>query len=584
MIRLLENNVIDKIAAGEVVERPASVVKELVENSLDAEADQITVWTKDGGSIIRITDTGNGIPKNEMKTAFLRHATSKIQTFNDLLNIRTMGFRGEALSSISAVSQMELISKHKEADTASKITVEGGLLTSFSDTGAPPGTTVVVRNLFYNTPARRKFLKSPAAETALIHELIGRLALSRPDVAFRLVTNDKLIFSTNGSGDLKTAVFYVYGKEITNGLIPLVQSTPTISGFVCAPLLTRGNRSYCNFFLNGRFVKSDIVQKAVEDAYKNRLPKGKFPVYIIHMTLPPNSVDVNVHPAKLEVRFDNEKVIYETINKNVENTLSGLEISAVPQIFVAEEIKPYNLETPKKTETHITLLPKNTEEQELPAILENTKEQELPTIIPEETSPASASVPFSDYKIIGQIFDVYWIIEQSGKIFLIDQHAAHERILFEELTDKFWTSVVPSQLLLATEKIKLAPKEAECVREHMELFEKFGFEIKDMGANEFLLLAAPYIFDAYVDESFFITLADKLTTDDRADLFEFNANAIATAACKAAVKANKQISEDECRSLIERLNGLNNPFTCPHGRPTVISMSKYMIEKRFGRV
>lgn len=647
-IQVLENSMINKIAAGEVVERPVSVVKELVENSIDAGASTVTVEIKDGGiSYIRISDNGRGIPKDELKTAFLRHATSKIRNFDDLTNVLTLGFRGEALSSISSVSQVEMVTKTADALSGAKIEIDGGQIISFADTGATIGSTIIIRNLFYNIPARRKFLKKAATEAGYIHELIQRLALAHSEISFKLINNNQNVISTNGNGDLKTAVYYIYGKDISKKLIEVGENAGKIklSGFVCAPEAARGNRSYGNFFINGRYIKSPIVQSAVEDAFKNRLMTGKFPVYILNLKIEPGCVDVNVHPSKLEVRFENEDEIFSIVVNAVKKALDGGNLitevkwdgarqdkkafvvedsGSVENISVSDLIYggakssgkinvAANSESVIKAaeETDKMLLSKEHTEQTLIIEAAENKPEEssgggrafvhkpsagdIERILrtpsgalyrtDDKTSVSKKEEIFSDYIIAGQIFDTYWIITQKDKMYLIDQHAAHERVLYEEYLEKFTSGGVPSQLLIEPISVRLAPVETETAKDNMELFLSFGFELEEFGEDIFMIRALPYIFSSPTRAEFFVEIVDTLAgfNGNKSSLYEFKRDAIASMSCKAAVKANAHLSESECHTLIERLLKLENPFTCPHGRPTIISMSKYEIEKKFGR-
>jgi len=643
-IQLLDNNMINKIAAGEVVERPVSVVKELTENSIDAGAKVITIEIKDGGiSYIRISDNGAGIRKDELKTAFLRHATSKIRDFSDLTNVMTLGFRGEALAAISTVSQTEMMTKTADAVSGTKIEIHGGQIISFADTGTTTGTTVITRNLFYNTPARRKFLKKAATESGYIHELVQRLALAHPEISFKFINNAQNILATSGNGDLKTAVFYVYGKDVAKNLIEIPESGEKIklSGFVCKPQTARGNRSFGNFFINGRYVKSPIAASAVEDAYKNRLLSGKFPIYILNMKLRPDCVDVNVHPSKLEVRFENDDEVYMAVFSAVKNALEGERENLVADfkwdraqeglrrkpLFVAEAraedwnkyggtrksakiseneqlYETMRIQTgkesrkPEKTQTDEQLYEavqiqtdeeprksaKTSAENQLYEAAEIQTGEEPRKSEKTQTHRKTLSI-FSDYKIAGQIFNTYWVIEQDDKMYLLDQHAAHERLLYEQYLEKYKTGGMESQLLIEGLTVSFTPAEAETVRENMDLFSSFGFEIEEFGKDIFILRALPFIFNAPVGPDFFVDIVDALRglKANKSSVYEYKTEAVASISCKAAVKGNMAMSASECAELINALAKLENPFNCPHGRPTIISMSKYEIEKKFNR-
>lgn len=684
-IHVLDTLLINKIAAGEVIERPASVVKELVENSIDAGASSITIEIRDGGiSYIRITDNGKGIAPDEVKTAFLRHATSKLESFDDLMSILTLGFRGEALSSIASVSQVELTTRVKEEESGVKVELSGGKILSEERVAANVGTTFVMKNLFYNTPARRKFLKKPATESGHISDMINKIALGHPHISFKFINNGSVILHTSGNNDVKTAVFHIYGKEAAKKMLPLEISKDsfTLKGMIGKPELSRGNRSYENFFVNGRFIKSPIVQKAVEDAYQGRLMVGKFPVFVIDLTVPANTVDVNVHPAKLEVRFSDEDFIYDLVKKGVENALEKEE-TLIPNVewdkatfkeatgnsayktekqreleellleeedisslkadkpkendisydlkaekketlYVAEDSEPEdklkakndsfdralsklypkadnNTENKNFAKNDMLSLENNEEKLDNKDIalfdfednkasynLEENKAEELkakePITKTEDNSPKKRAF-FNNYKIIGQIFNTYWIVEQEGSMFMIDQHAAHERVLYENLVAKVKAQNAVSQRLIQSIAVNLSLKEAQVVKENLKLFESFGFELEEFGENTYAVRAVPFIFKAPVSPSFFVELVDLLADDKNIEnIYETKLDLIATMSCKAAVKGNDRLSFIEAKALIEKLLRLENPFSCPHGRPTVIEMSKYEIEKKFKRI
>lgn len=687
-IHVLDTLLINKIAAGEVIERPASVVKELVENSIDAGASSITIEIRDGGiSYIRITDNGKGIAPDEVKTAFLRHATSKLESFDDLMSILTLGFRGEALSSIASVAQVELTTRVKDEESGVKVELSGGKIISEERVAANVGTTFVMKNLFYNTPARRKFLKKPATESGHISDMINKIALGHPHISFKFINNGSVILHTSGNNDVKTAVFHIYGKEAAKKMLPLEISKDsfTLKGMIGKPELSRGNRSYENFFVNGRFIKSPIVQQAVEDAYQGRLMVGKFPVFVIDLTVPANTVDVNVHPAKLEVRFSDEDFIYDLVKKGVEKALKSEE-SLIPNVewdktafkevtggsayktekqreleellLEEEDISALKTEAPKneeKSKADIFYKTENIKNEQLFANealsidedsleielndrlkaknegferaldklyqknalkLEQEKEEnknsakdiifnldniekkadnnkEVAYLANEEnkwakkenTEEPKKKAFFNNYKIIGQIFNTYWIVEQEGSMFMIDQHAAHERVLYESLVADVKAQGAVSQKLLQSIAVNLSLKEAQVVKDNMKLFEAFGFELEEFGENTYAVRAVPFIFKAPVSPSFFVELVDLLADDKSIEsIYETKLDLIATMSCKAAVKGNDRLSFIEAKALIEKLLKLENPFSCPHGRPTVIEMSKYEIEKKFKRI
>lgn len=660
-IHLLDTALINKIAAGEVIERPASVVKELVENSIDAGAGAVTIEIRDGGiNYIRITDNGKGIAPDEVKTAFLRHATSKLESFDDLMSILTLGFRGEALSSIAGVSQVELTTRVKEEESAVKIEIHGGRVISEERTAANVGTTFVMKNLFYNTPARRKFLKKPAAESGYISDMINKIALGHPHISFKFINNGSVILHTSGNNDIKTAVFHIYGKEAAKKMLPLEisKNSFTLKGMIGRPELNRGNRSYENFFVNGRYIKSSVVRKAAEDAYQGRLMVGKFPVYVIDLTVPANSVDVNVHPAKLEVRFSDEDFIYELVKKGIEDALKAEtlipnvewdksvfkestgeeayktekqkaleELLLVEEdaelygsgneekdkekdkdkgeagfdvrnpLFVAGEPEDLNAERKKEESRGLSsvfdkLYPneKPKEEAKEPVLntdgaSEDKKADPKAEIKKESYEKNEKKAFFRNYRIVGQLFGTYWVVEQDNSMYMIDQHAAHERILYEELTESVKAHSTAGQRLLQSIAVNLSVREMQVVRENIQLFESFGFELEEFGETAYAVRAVPFVFKAPVSPSFFVELVDLLADSRQVEnIYETKLDLMATMSCKAAVKGNDRLSFIEAKALIERLLKLENPFSCPHGRPTVIEMSRYEIEKKFKRI
>lgn len=638
-IRLLDNNLINKIAAGEVVERPASVVKELMENSIDAGATSITVEVKEGGiSLIKITDNGKGIPKEELKTAFLRHATSKLRTLDDLEDIMTLGFRGEALSSIASVAQVEMITKTQDNPVANKIVINGGIVEKEEESAGNNGTVFIMKNLFYNTPARRKFLKKPATEGGYVSEVVNRIALGHPEIAIKYINNGNTIMQTNGNGDIKSVVLYIYGRQIASQMIETSYSKDgfIVEGLVAKPELSRGNRNYENFFINGRYIKSSIVQNAVEEAYKGKLMVGKFPVFVLNLKVPANTVDVNVHPTKLEVRFSDDNLIYDIIynavlkalkntelipevtwdkpkkikSNNVQSTLEDIEtnkadINKVENIIsksvddfkyddkpilsnsgVAEKL-PEPKNTVLNTANNLYYEPicneqkvvENTIERE--NIIEKSEEKQIlnEVKVKEKRKPF-----FNNYRIVGQLFATYWIVEQNNCMYLIDQHAAHERALYEDFTEKFKNSQISSQQLLQPIAVNLSESEKVIVEENIELLESFGFEIEEFGARTYAIRAVPYVFNSPSNVSFFMDIVDTLADKNLKSIYDTKEDAIAMMSCKAAVKGNDRLSYSEAQELIQRLLSLEDPFTCPHGRPTIIEMTKYELEKKFKRI
>lgn len=629
-IRLLDNSTINKIAAGEVVERPSSVIKELVENAIDAGAGNITIEIKDGGTtFIRITDDGCGIPVNEVKTAFLRHATSKITAVEDLESTFSLGFRGEALASIAAVSKAQMITKTRNEETGTKIVINGGILEEIKPWGAPDGTSITVEDIFYNVPARRKFLKKPATESGYISDIVNKFILGHPEISFKYINNNTTIIQTSGNNDLKTALYHVYGKDTALKMLELSSSHPDmkLDGLIGKPELSRANRTYENLFINGRFIKSDVVSNAAEEAYKTRLMIGKFPVYALSITLDPSMIDVNVHPAKLEVRFRDDDAVYQFVYDSIVNTFKdkvliregnwdskpSAAVSEFIEINVPQEkpIKPVQQElytgmpsAPRKTASlrseaanYTSRLNQAVSEDEklkgelLLRNIENgssssqiREERKKFDDIPSETMEFSSDKPFFDnYRVIGQVFGTYWIIEQNKSMFVIDQHAAHERILFEKFSEEFSNGSVVSQKLFDDEKLILSETERVILEENIELFKNFGFEVKKESGGWYIS-SVPYIFDKPANAEFLTDILDMIHTEKLADVYDSKLMSIATMACKAAVKARDKMSVSEAEEMIKKLLSLKNPFSCPHGRPTIIEMTEYELEKKFKRI
>ena len=667
-IRLLDSKTINKIAAGEVVESPKSVVKELTENAIDAGASSVTVEIKDGGiSYIRISDNGCGIPKEQVKSAFLRHATSKMTQIEDLEHIFTLGFRGEALASIAAVAQVEMLTKTKDEETGTRICISAGEIEVMEDAACREGTTIIVKNLFYNVPARRKFLKKPATESGYVSDLVNKIALGHPEVAIQYINNGNTVLHTAGNNDPKTAVFYVYGKDAANNMLPISyrKGEYAVSGLIGKPELCRANRNYENLFINGRFIKNQVVASAVEDAYKTKLLIGKFPVFVLNLEVEPALVDVNVHPAKLEVRFKNDDEVYEffynAVSKALQETVlipkavldkKPKEKQSVPeqQILVettAKAVVPakkadipaakpverpkmeavilskeekVKLDMPKaekisetrpvpaaggrsvdellkrkpavsgvaqKAEPYLKKEPVRPEESkqdfsakaEVPVKVESPKQVEIPVIEKQEEKKPF----FHDYKIIGQVFRTYWIIEQAECLYLIDQHAAHERILYEELMHKFKEEKVISQRMLTPLMLNLTPMETEVLRNHKDLLESFGFELEDFG-GKYALRSTPYLLQNPTGMGFFTDILDRLAEERISNVYDTKILAVATMACKAAVKGHDVLSVREAEALIHQLLKLEHPFTCPHGRPTIVELTRYEMEKMFKRI
>ena len=637
-IKLLDTNTINKIAAGEVVERPSSVVKELVENSIDAGASAITIEIKNGGTtFIRVSDNGKGIERNDIKIAFLSHATSKINDIEDLDNIFSLGFRGEALASIAAVSQIEMITKTHSEEEGTKININGGEIIDFQEWGSVEGTSISVNNLFYNVPARRKFLKKPNIESGYISDIINKIALGHPEVSIKYINNGTTILYTSGNSDLKTVVFSIYGKDNFKKMLDINCKIYeySLNGLIGKPELSRSNRNYQNLFINGRYIKSNIISNAVEDAYKTRLLTGKFPIYVLNLNIPPSSVDVNVHPTKLEVRFDDEDKIYEFVYNSVLDVLNNNVL--IPEVYIVKEKenKTYSCNVDNIKEKYIqpsifnnsnsnlnfqknksNIENKNVSNEEdiffkkspiskdktfskIDQLLKERKEnnnlkirEDKEDYISKNTNSEYSSIEnikekehfFNNYKIIGQVFNTYWIVEQNGSIFYIDQHAAHERILFEEFTNRFKSENIASQKLLSPEIINISEKEKEILEENKNLLLNFGFEIEIVDKNAAAIKAVPYIFNTPQNPDYFYEILDIISESDKKNIYDTKMHDIATAACKAAVKSNDRLSFQETHEMISKLLKLENPFNCPHGRPTIIEMKKYELEKLFKRI
>lgn len=615
-IQVLDQTTIDKIAAGEVVERPASVVKELVENAIDAGATAITVEIKDGGiSFIRITDNGAGIEKNQVRLAFLRHATSKIREVEDLLQISSLGFRGEALSSISAVSQVELITKPHEQLTGVRYLIEGGAEKKMEEIGAPNGTTFLIRNLFYNTPARAKFLKTPATEAGYISNFMEQLALSHPHISFKYMQNGQTKLHTSGNNNRKEVIYQIYGRDLTKQLIEIhhtdLNGTMQIDGFIGKPTVSRGNRNFENYYVNGRYVKSKLIMKGIEDAYHTFMMQHKYPFTSLEITIRGEDLDINVHPTKMEVRFSRQQEIYQLVYDAV---LSGLQKKElIPEVSLREEPKktpicrPKEIKVPepfeyerKKLEGASDLPAKIKESNPYtaqPTQVKTEKENILPTAPERKKTEAKAeqmtlfdNVLLSkkskqQHQLIGQVFDTYWLVQMNETLYIIDQHAAHEKVLYERIRKEMRGRKISSQFLSPPMIISLNLQEQETMQRCADVFAQMGFEIESFGGLEYSIRAVPQNLYGLTEETFFIEildhLADEVTSQNDADALS---DKMATMACKAAVKGNQTLSAAEAKALIDELLELENPYNCPHGRPTIISMTKYELEKKFKRI
>lgn len=621
-IHVLDENTINQIAAGEVIERPASVVKELTENAIDAMATAITIEIKEGGiSLIRITDNGAGIPKEDIPTAFLRHATSKIQTAEDLLSIGSLGFRGEALSSIAAVSMVELITKTKSSIMGCRYEITGGTpKNDIEDVGVPDGTTFIVRNLFFNTPARKKFLKSAMTEAGYISDIVERMALSHPEIAIRFINNGRHILNTSGNGNLKDVIYQIFGREITSNLLEVHFSAPNIQieGFIGKPLISRGNRNFENYFINGRFIKSMIINKSIEEGYKNFMMQHKYPFTALQFQIEPELIDVNVHPSKMELRLRNADEIYPEIVKLIHETLEGknliVEVKAeeekIPAPLKREVTKTPEIFETKRREKEKEPQIQTIQNTKLPENLKNTKSQEIqkeqqkpeilvssPPILKEENAyrkPEQMTL-FDDSflskeartrtRIVGQVFETYWIVEYGEKMFIIDQHAAHEKVLFERTMKSLKAKENISQELNPPMILNLSLREGELVKKYHVEFARAGYEIEEFGGNDYAVHTVPYDLYKLAREDMLMEMIDTLADDGNIrGGSELIMERIASMSCKAAVKGNNRLSIREANTLIDELLTLDNPYHCPHGRPTIISMSKYELEKKFKRI
>lgn len=645
-IAVLDPGTIDKIAAGEVVERPVSVVKELVENAMDAGADAITVEIKEGGiGLIRVTDNGNGIPAAQVKTAFLRHATSKIKSVEDLLHVTSLGFRGEALSSIAAVARVEMITKTPEAFIGVRYEIDGGCEGDISEVGAPEGTTILVRNLFYNIPVRRKFLKSAATEGSYIADLMEHLALSRPEISFKFVVNQDVRFHTSGNGDLKEVIYRIYGRDVSENLLPVLSAENgiRISGYIGKPEMNRANRNFEIYFVNHRYIRSNVIAKAVEEACKPFLMQHKYPFCVLSIEIAADEIDVNVHPSKMEIRFIRQAEFYDLLCRSVTDAIRGKEL--IPDVILDEKAHRQEIEEQQKALTkdapepfeksRLYKLPRTdlsvaeepvqntwTQTVQMPELtgqrqsLPESTGQNMPepddffTVTGEKTcEPVTEPAPVQEtiliknpvqmelfpekmltreaqkeHRILGQIFDTYWLVSFRDKLFIIDQHAAHEKVKYERFIRHLKEKERLSQMLNPPIIITLNARNRSILQEYQDCFTQLGFEIEDFGGNEIALRAVPLDLYGCNEKQLFEEMLDELSDGPVRGTPEVINNKIASMACKAAVKGNTVLSTAEAESLIEELLTLENPYHCPHGRPTIISMSKYEMEKKFKRI
>lgn len=688
-IQVLDQKTIDQIAAGEVIERPASVVKELVENSVDAGATAVTVEIRDGGtSLIRVTDNGSGIEQDQVAVAFLRHSTSKIRAVEDLFHVASLGFRGEALSSIASIAMVELITKTADADVGVRYVIEGGTEKKLEEMAAPDGTTFLVRSLFYNTPARRKFLKSPMTEAGYVSELVERLALSHPDISFQFINNGQTKLHTSGNHNLKDVIYHIYGRDVAANLaeIDAVQGPVRICGYIGKPVISRGNRGYENYFINGRYIRSNVIARGIEEGYRTFMMQHKYPFTALHFTIDGKLLDVNVHPTKMELRFSNQEELYRFVRDTVRQGLMEREL--IPEVKLTEE--------PEKEETEKSIQPggartaseqdaftawkspaqnasafqespaqaapvaqespaqsgstpqernleyfmaqmrkrvteefrqKNQQAENCPAeeepkeqSKEEPKEEQVSGERPAERSSdgsvlresgsygAGMEKPLveevrikeseqldlfeqrllnpaakSDIRIIGQLFETYWLVQFEDKFYMIDQHAAHEKVLYERTVKNLAKKEITSQMVSPPLILTLSMQEAAKLEEYREYFAELGFEIEPFGGKEYAVSAVPANLFGLAEKDLFLELLDSLEYVNGKNT-EMVLDKIASMSCKAAVKGNQRMSTAEAQALIEELLTLENPYNCPHGRPTIISMTKQEIEKKFKRI
>lgn len=664
-IQLLDQATINQIAAGEVIDRPSSVVKELLENAIDAKATAITVEIKDGGiSFIRITDNGCGIEKDQVRKAFLRHATSKLHTIDDLLNIGSLGFRGEALSSIAAIAQVELISKPPEAMLGISYQIEDGEEKSLTQIGAPDGTTILVRNLFYHVPARKKFLKTAATEGNYINQLMENMAMLRPDISMRFINGGQNKLYTSGNGRLKDLIYTIYGREISSNVLEINYECPlfAVTGYIGKPIISRGNRTFENYYINGRFVKSRLIAAAIEQAYKPFMMQHRYPFTVLHIKIKPELIDVNVHPAKMEVRFQQENEIYELLAGAIENTLRGKEFipdvsddgkaekkvqekQKLPEPFEQRRLQAMKEIIPPPPAEHKTQneqkpsaehktqseqkLPRNEEQPKVPSKLSEPvceykaeKKQtikdsdskwesasgihkrigqdvsqtvnQMPTQ-PEQklekpeqqtlfTEPLLSEKARIHHRLIGQLFDTYWLIQYGNQLYIMDQHAAHEKVNYERLMEAYRKKERITQFVSPPMVISLTRAEEAILEEFKSEFERIGFTIEPYGGREYAISEIPANLYGINEKELFLEMLSDLEDRGSMQPSELIASKLASMSCKAAIKGGQKISFQEADALVSQLLTLENPYACPHGRPTIITMTKYELEKKFKRI
>jgi len=638
-INLLSQETIDKIAAGEVVERPASVAKELIENAIDAGATAISIEIKGGGiEYLRITDNGSGIEKDQIQIAFLRHSTSKIQDASDLVNVRSLGFRGEALSSISAVSKVELITKTKDSLLGASYIIEGAKEISLTDIGAPDGTTFIIRQLFYNTPARKKFLKSESTEGSYVFDVVEHLALSHPEISFKFLLNGKEKLITSGNGSLSDTIYQIYGRQIASNVLDIdyKDEKVSINGFIGQSVIARGNRAFEHFFVNNRYIKSNNLSKACEEGYYGFLMGHQYPFFVLNINFEEGAVDVNVHPTKQEVRFEDESIILEILTKVINDRLRRREDvlestidepKDAPKPLIIEVTKSFHASDDFNESSEINVINNNSLESyshenigdtekdiknvspkpiKMPEPFEKDK---LERIKAQVTQSIRQDTPYEkkfaeknrggekydqisflqkeaikDHKIIGQVFDTYWIIEYDKKMYIIDQHAAHEKVLFEKTMSRLKNNEMTSQMVSPPVIISLTPQDILLFENYREAFEKIGFRVESFGGNEIAINGVPGNLLNLDPKNFFLEILADCDSFKASDSFDMIVERVASMSCKAAVKGNNRLSIPEVRTLIDDLLKLDNPYHCPHGRPTMISFSEYELAKKFKRI
>lgn len=614
-IAILNQETIDKIAAGEVVERPCSVVKELVENAIDAGSTAITVEIKEGGiSFIRITDNGCGIARDQVAVAFYRHSTSKIRSAEDLLTVKSLGFRGEALSSISAVARVELITKTYDELTGTRYVIEGSKELSNEEIGAPDGTTFIVKDLFYNVPARRKFLKTSQTEGSYISDMVEKLALSHPDISFKFINNNQTKLHTSGNGNRKDIIYHIFGREISSSLLEVKHECEyfKVEGFIGKPVITRGNRNYENYFINGRYVKSNILSRAIEEAYKSFLMQHQYPFTVLYFTFF-SELDVNVHPTKMELRFDNNNEIYVELCDTIYAILSHKEMipevpvdsTPAPKKIVHEYKEPIPEPFEKRRINEVRAAEsRSVYGQSVTSTVKNYSATEPAAKAPETSTayePAQVVTgtqqTLGDYdkvfltesskkqfSIIGQLFKTYWLIEFEDKLYIIDQHAAHEKVLYEKTMARLANKDFTSQRISPPIVMTLDAKESEMLEKYRPQIEQFGYEVEHFGGKEYMISAIPDNLFNIDMKDLFIEMLDDFSNATGRQTPDIITEKVASMSCKAAVKGNDKLTLPEINELIDELLSLDNPYNCPHGRPTIISMSKYEIEKKFKRI